>query len=74
MALQGATERDRKDRNLKNIGATAVVVGFVAWFGGEFVGFPNVIGLGILIIGAVLYFVGRKRQKAAAQPPPLPRP
>ena len=59
---------------MKTTGAVAVVVGFVVWFGGEFVGFPNVIGLGILVIGAVLYFVGRKRQKAAAQPPPLPRP
>jgi hypothetical protein len=59
---------------LKNIGATAVVVGFVVWFGGELVGYPNVIGLGILIVGAVLYFVGRKKQKSAAKPPPLPRP
>ena len=59
---------------MKNTGAIAVVVGFVVRFGGELVGFPNVIGLGILIMGASLNVIGRKREKAAAQPPPAPRP
>jgi hypothetical protein len=49
---------------MKNLGAIAVVLGFVLWVGGEFVIVPyNLIGLPILIVGAVLYFVGRRRAK-----------
>lgn len=47
---------------MKNLGTVCVVVGFALWFGGEmFIGPYNIVGLPILIVGAVLYFVGRKR-------------
>ena len=49
----------------KNIGATLVVVGFVTWFGGSL--FPplvpfNTIGIPLIVVGAVLYFVGQKKR------------
>jgi hypothetical protein len=59
---------------MKNTGAVLVVIGFVIWVGGELTGYPNLIGLGILIVGAVLYFIGRKKLKSTPPPPPLPRP
>ena len=51
---------------MKNAGAAAVIIGFILWFGGEFIGIQpyNIIGLPILIVGAVLYFVGRKKTKS----------
>lgn len=51
---------------MKNIGAVAVVVGFLVWFSGEFVGtIPyNIIGMPILGIGAVLYFVGKRNKNS----------
>ena len=45
---------------MKKIGAVLVVSGFAIWFGGEFLipGY-NIVGLPILIIGAILYFVAK---------------
>ena len=49
---------------MKNIGAVAVGLGFLLWFGGELVNIVsyNINGMPILAIGAVLYFVGRRRK------------
>jgi hypothetical protein len=52
---------------MKNTGAVVAVVGFALWFGGEFIGFPGLVGLGLFIVGATIYFVGRKGEKAASQ-------
>jgi hypothetical protein len=52
---------------MKNAGAVAVVLGFIVWVGGEFT-IPsnyNLIGLPILFAGALLYSIGRKREKSA---------
>jgi hypothetical protein len=51
---------------MKNIGAIAVVFGFLLYFGGELINIVpyNTIGLPILVIGAVLYRVGRKKSKS----------
>jgi hypothetical protein len=47
---------------MKNAGAAAVVIGFILWIGGEFIIQPyNIIGLPILIGGAFLYFMGRRK-------------
>ena len=49
---------------MKTIGAAAVFLGFVLWFGGEFFITPyNLIGVPILFLGAVLYFLGRRNSK-----------
>ena len=46
---------------MKNIGAVLVVSGFAIWVGGEFLipGY-NIVGLPILILGAILYFVAKR--------------
>jgi hypothetical protein len=46
--------------NMKKIGAVLIVSGFAIWFGGEFLipGY-NIVGLPILIVGAILYFVAK---------------
>jgi hypothetical protein len=65
-ALSGArVVRRRNEDGMKTIGAVAVVIGFLLWFGGELVNIVpyNTIGIPILAIGAVLYFVGRRGQK-----------
>lgn len=48
----------------KTIGATLVVVGFVTWFGGSLI--PplvpfNTIGIPLIVVGAALYYAGRKK-------------
>jgi len=51
---------------MKTLGATLVVVGFVTWFGGSLIPpfIPyNMIGIPLLVVGAVLYFVGRKKSR-----------
>jgi len=65
-------EISETEESMKNIGAIAVVFGFLLWFGGAMesvhlaLGFNmipyNTIGIPILIIGAVLYFVGRRKK------------
>ena len=49
---------------MKNIGSVAVVFGFLLWFGGELINIVpyNTIGIPILAIGAVLYFVARSKE------------
>lgn len=38
------------------------VLGFAVWVGGGIIGFCyNIVGLPMIIVGAVYYFVGRKR-------------
>ncbi|MBX9581612.1 MAG: hypothetical protein K2X87_15025 [Gemmataceae bacterium] len=51
---------------MKTVGAVGVVVGLLLWFGGEFARIQpyNVIGMPIPIVGAVLYFVGRRGGKS----------
>ena len=51
------------ETRMKTIGAALVVLGFVLWFGGELVNLIpyNIAGIPVLGIGAVLYFVGRRR-------------
>jgi hypothetical protein len=47
---------------MKKLGAVCIVAGFAIWFGGElFIQPYNIVGLPILIIGAVLRFVGGKK-------------
>ena len=49
---------------MKFAGAVLVIVGFIVWFGGDLVGLPaaiNLCGLLLLVLGAVLYFIGRRR-------------
>lgn len=48
---------------MKNVGAVFVVVGFVVWFGQVMAPY-NIIGLPLLAMGAILYFIGRKHAKA----------
>ncbi|TWT35071.1 hypothetical protein KOR42_52650 [Thalassoglobus neptunius] len=45
---------------MKKVGAIAVVVGFLIWFAGKWTPIVpyNVIGIPILIVGAVMYFRG----------------
>lgn len=52
---------------MKTTGSVLVVVGFMVWMGGDLVGLPgavNLSGLGVLVAGAVLYFVGTRRDRA----------
>ncbi len=46
---------------MKSTGAVLVVLGFAIWIGGEFL-IPsyNIIGLPILIVGAILYFAAKR--------------
>ena len=53
--------------DMKNIGTVAVVLGFLVWFGGEIIYIVppyNTIGLPILGIGAMLYFVGNRKKNS----------
>ena len=51
---------------MKNLGAGLVVIGFIVYFGGELVQITpyNLFGFLLLIVGAVLYGVGRKKLKS----------
>lgn len=48
---------------MKNLGAILIVLGFALWFGGELLAILpyNVAGLPLVFVGAVLYFLGRRK-------------
>ena len=48
---------------MKTFGPFFIVLGFALWFGGELLSIQpyNIAGIPMIFIGAVLYFVGRKK-------------
>ena len=50
---------------MKTTGALLIVLGFALWFGGELVAIQpyNVAGLPMVLVGAVFYFLGRRKTR-----------
>jgi len=50
---------------MKEIGAVLVVSRFAVWFGGEFlISGYKIVDLPILIVGAILHFVAKRRGRS----------